>query len=144
MALSDQLTKLAVKAKEAEDRAAAAQTQAKSDLERAVKNARESAQANADELRKNAETDKEILSEWWDDMQRTWNEHVATVRKNLDQKKAEHDVKAAERRAYGAEEDASFAVHYAYATVQEAEYAVLDAILARKEADSLAAAAPST
>ena len=79
MALSDQLTKLAAKANEAEDRAAAAQTQAKADLELAVKNARESAQTNADQLRKDAETDKDVLSAWWDDMQRTWNEHIATV-----------------------------------------------------------------
>jgi hypothetical protein len=144
MALSDQLTKLSAKAKEAEDRAAAADAQANADLEQAVRQARESAQADADLLRKNAETDKEVLSEWWDDMQRTWNEHVTKIRRHLDEKKAEHDVKAAERRAIGAEEDAKFALDYAYATVQEAEYAVLDAILARKEADSLAAAAPSS
>ena len=144
MALSDQLTKLAAKANEADDRAAAAQTQAKADLELAVKNARESAQTNADQLRKDAETDKDVLSAWWDDMQRTWNEHIAMVRKNLDQKKAELDAKTAERRASSAEEDAAFAVDYAYATVQEAEYAVLDAILARKEADGLATAAPSS
>ena len=50
MALSDQLTKLAAKAKEAEDRAAAAKTKAKADLEQDVKEARESAQAHADQL----------------------------------------------------------------------------------------------
>jgi hypothetical protein len=50
MALSDQLTKLAARAKEVEDRAAAAKAEAKADLEREVKNARESAQAQADAL----------------------------------------------------------------------------------------------
>ena len=45
MALSDQLSKLAARAKEAEDRAAAAMTKAKAQLEQDVKTARESAQA---------------------------------------------------------------------------------------------------
>src|SRR5689334_19225584 len=72
MALSDQLTRLAAKAKEAEDRAAAAKSKAKAELEQDVKEARESAQAQADQLYKNAQTDKETLSAWWSDVQRSW------------------------------------------------------------------------
>jgi len=139
MALSDQLTKLAARAKEAEDRAAAARTQAKAELELGVKNAGESAQAHADQLRKNAETDKGILSEWWYDMQRSWTQHVATVRKNVDEKRAEHDLNTAQRNADSAEEDAAFAIDYAYGAIEEAEYAVLDATLARMDADELTA-----
>jgi hypothetical protein len=47
----------------------------------------------------------------------------------------------AESNAENAEEDASFAIDYAYAAIEEAEYAVLDAALARKQADELAASA---
>ena len=86
MALSDQLSKLAAKAKEAEDRAAAAQGKAKADLEKDVKTARDSAQARADQLRKNAETDKGTVSDWWTDVQRSWSEHVETVRQHVDEK----------------------------------------------------------
>jgi hypothetical protein len=46
----------------------------------------------------------------------------------------------AQEYADQAEADASFAVDYAYAAIDEAEYAVLDAALARKEADEMAAA----
>jgi len=45
MALSDQLTGLAARAKEAEERAAAAQGKAKADLQADVETARASAQA---------------------------------------------------------------------------------------------------
>jgi len=62
MALSDQLTKLSARAKEAEDRAAAAQTKARADLEMDVKTARESAKARADQLSKIAEDQKGKLS----------------------------------------------------------------------------------
>jgi hypothetical protein len=141
MALSDQLTRLAARAKQAEDDAAAAQTKAKDQLERDVKTARDSAKAHADELSKAAEAEKGKLSVWWDSLQRSWNEHIAEIRDNIAEKRATHDRDAAEREAYGAEEDANFAVNYAYGAIEEAEYAVLDAILARKNADELAAAA---
>jgi hypothetical protein len=144
MALSDQLTKLAAKAKEAEDRAAAAKTKAKAELEQDVKAARESAQAQADQLHKNAQTDKEILSAWWDDMQRSWHQHLDAVRKHVDERRATHDLKTAQRNADSAEEDAAFAIDYAYGAIEEAEYAVLDATLARMDADELAVGGAKT
>src|SRR6478736_6104912 len=58
MAVSDQLTKLAARAKEAEDRAAAAQGKARADLELDVETARTSAQAQADKLRAAADAKK--------------------------------------------------------------------------------------
>ena len=64
MALSDQLTKLAARAKEAEDHTAAAKSQAKADLEREVKTAREAAKTQADELSKTAESKGTKLSAW--------------------------------------------------------------------------------
>ena len=139
MAASDELTKLAARAKEAEDRAAAAQGKAKADLEQDVATARASAQAQADKLRQTAEANKGKLSVWWHDVQRSWNEHVAKIRQDVDSKRAEHDVERAQRYAENAEDDATFAVDYAYAAIEEAEYAVLDAALARKAADELAA-----
>jgi hypothetical protein len=115
MAASDELTKLAARAKEAEDRAAAAQGKAKADLEQDVATARASAQAQADKLRQTAEANKGKLSVWWHDVQRSWNEHVAKIRQDVDSKRAEHDVERAQRYAENAEDDATFAVDYAYA-----------------------------
>ena len=139
MALSDQLTKLSARAKELEDRAAAAKSKGKADLEQDVKEARESAQGQADDLRKSAEAGKDKISVWWDDVQRSWNENIAAIRKNVDDRRAAHDSKAAQRAADSADEDAAFAIDYAYAAIEEAEYAVLDADLAHMEADEFAA-----
>jgi hypothetical protein len=139
MALSDQLTRLAARAKEAEDHTAAAQDKAKADLEQDVETARATSQADAQHLRESADANKGKISDWWNDVQRNWNDHVATVRENIDSKKAEIDLDNAEANAENAEDDASFAIDYAYGAIEEAEYAVLDAALARKEADELAA-----
>jgi hypothetical protein len=140
MALSDQLTELAARAKEAEDRAGAVQGKAKADVQADVETARASAQERAKKLRESAEANKNKLSVWWYDLQRTWNEHVAKIREDIESKRAEHDVDRAQRRAEHRADDAVFAVEFAYAAIEEAEYAVLDAELARMEADELSAA----
>jgi hypothetical protein len=140
MAVSDHLSRLAARAKELEDREAAARTKAKSDLQQDVEAARASAQEQADSLRKSAEQSEGQVSAWWDSVQRSWNDHIAAIRQNVDEKRAAHDLKSAQDDADRAEGDAIFAVDYAYAALEEAEYAVLDATLARMEADELAKA----
>jgi hypothetical protein len=140
MALSDQLNDLAVKAKQVQDRVAAAKQKTKADLEGDVENARASAQAQADALHTKAEANKGKISAWWDKMERSWHEHVAAVRKGAQDRKASHDAKAAQRAAEQADQDASYAIDYAYAAIEEAQYAVLDADLAHRHADELAQA----
>jgi|1186.fasta_scaffold529775_1 hypothetical protein len=144
MALSDQLTKLADRAKQAETRAVAAQRKAKADLESDVSAARASSQAQAQKLRQTAEAGEGKISDRWTNVQKTWNEHVAAVRENIDDKKAAHDLAQAQRAANDAEDDASYAIDYAYSAVEEAEYAVLEAELARMDADELETAAQAT
>lgn len=139
MTASDELTKLAARAKQAEQRAAAARGKARADLEQDVETARASAQEQAEKLRQSADAGKDKISVWWHDLQRTWNQHLATIRDDIDRRRAEHDVDRAQRRAENAEDDALFAIDYAYAAIEEAEYAVLDAGLARIEADELVA-----
>jgi hypothetical protein len=143
MAPSDQLTKLAARAKEAQDRVAAAQSKGRAELENDVKTARESAKTQADQLSKAVEDQKRKLSAWWARLQRSWDEHIAEMRKNIDERRGSHNIEAAQRDADSAEEDAAYAVDYAYAAIEEAEYAVLDARLARMNADELAAGSPS-
>jgi hypothetical protein len=140
MALSDQLDDLAAKAKQVQDRVAAARQKTRAELEADVNNARESAQAQADALHEKAEARKGKISAWWDKVERSWHEHVAAVRKGAEQRKAARDAKAAQRAAEQADEDASYAIAYAYAAIEEAQYAVLDADLAHRHADELAQA----
>ncbi len=141
MTVSEQLAKLAARAKEAEDHLAAAQASDKAALEQDVEAAGDSAQAQAQKLRESADAGKESISNWWNDVQRSWNEHVATVRENIERKKAEGDLTKAQHHADHAEVDSGFAIEFAYSAIAEAEYAVLDACLARKEADELASGA---
>jgi hypothetical protein len=140
MALSDQLSDLSTRAKQLEDRAAAAKTKDKSELETEVKNAQQSAQSQADALRKQAQAGQGKVSVWWDNMQSSWNDHLKAVRQSADDRRADHDLKSKQHAAQKADDDAAFAVNYAYAAIEEAEYSVLDADLAHKEADELAAA----
>jgi hypothetical protein len=137
MAMSDQLSTLAVRAKALEDNAAAAQKKSKSELEKDVKNARDAAQAQGDALKKSAETRKDRISSWWESLQRDWNKHLAAVRKSVDDKRAASDLNAAQKTADRADADAGFAIDYAYAAIEEAEYAVLDAELAHMEVTEL-------
>ena len=139
MAVSDQLSQLSARTKELEDRAMAARSKAKADLEQEVASAREAAQVKGNALRQSAEAHKGNISAWWDSVERSWNDHLAAVREDFDDKRAAHDLKSAQKRADNAEDDAAFAIDYAYAAVDEAEYAVLDATLARMEADEMAA-----
>ena len=143
MALSDQLSKLAARAKEAEDRVVAAKSKARAQLEQDVHEARESAQTQADELRRTAEADKDKISAWWAGVQQSWNEHLGTIRRNMDEKKAKVDAKAAQADADMAEDEAAFAVDYAIGTVEEAEYAALYAVLARANVEETAAGSRS-
>jgi flagellar biosynthesis chaperone FliJ len=139
MALSDELHRLADRAEEAERNAAAAKGKAKTDLEQDRERSREIAKQQAEQLREAADAGHDKISSWWNDVQRNWNEHIAQLQENVQAKKAEIDLDTAQRRAYNAEADANFAIEFAYSAIGEAEYAVLDADLARKEADELAA-----
>lgn len=140
MALSDELTKLAARAKETETRAAEARSKARADLEQDVASAREEAKAQGEELRKAAAEAQGEISDWWVDAQRSWEERIGAVREDIERKKAAHDVGKARRRAERAESDAVLAIDAAYWAVVEADYAVLDALLARMDADDVAAA----
>jgi hypothetical protein len=138
MALSDDLTNLAARAKQAEEHAAAARNEAHAKLQQDVHTARDSLQKRTEDLRQTAETNRGNVAAWWSEVQKSWDDQIASIRHEVESKKAEHDLKAAQRSADSAEEDAKFAIEYAYWAVEEAEYRVLDATLARMKADSLA------
>jgi hypothetical protein len=144
MALSDDLTKLAARAKEAETRTAAARDQARADLEREVSSARASAQEQSEKLRQGVEEGKERSSGFGKDLQRSWDAHIAKIREDMESKKAKHDVHTAQMRADDAEAYASYSIDFAYSAVVEAEYAALDAVLAREDAAQLSAEAGET
>jgi hypothetical protein len=143
MALSDQLSRLSARTKELEDRAAAASQEAHNDLQQDVAAARAASKANAEALRESVDAGVVEVSAWWTDIGRAWDEHIATMRKHVEQKKAEYDLDSARRDADDARAYATYLVDYCYAAVEEAEYAVLDATLAQRDYDELAARQPA-
>ena len=144
MALSDDLTRLTTRAKEAETRVAKVREEGRADLEQDVASARKSAQEQADKLRQSAEKSKAGISGRLSDVQRSWNEHISRVREDLEDKRAKHDVHVAQRRADDAEAYASFAADHSYSAIVEAEYSALDAVLARMDADQMSEEAAPT
>jgi hypothetical protein len=92
----------------------------KSQFEADVEDTRESFQARADALHAKAEASKGRISAWWDKVEMSWHEHVASLRKSAHERKAAYDAKAARRAAEQADEDASYAIDYAYAAIEEA------------------------
>jgi hypothetical protein len=140
MTASEQLYKLADRAKQSEANIASAKEKGQADLQAQVSKARQSSERSAADLKTHTAAAQGKVSAWWGAAQDDWNEHIATIRQNVDDKKADLDAKRAEHRAETAEDDAEAAVDFAYAALEEAEYAVLDAELARLEADEVLAA----
>ena len=139
MALSDALSTMSARAKEAEDEFHAAQSAQRAQLEELVTRARTSAEQSRDALRDRADEAETEVSSWWRDLQEHWERQVQTIRINVAEKREEHDDKLAAMRADAAEADAEFAVAIARAAIEEAEYAALEAVLARGKANEVAA-----
>jgi hypothetical protein len=73
----------------AEDRAAAARTQARENLEQAITKARASAQEVSDLGRSESAAAAEKALSWGEGVQRSWKEHLAEVRQRADERKTE-------------------------------------------------------
>ena len=106
MDASQGLAKLSHRAKEAEDHAAAAQNQAKAEVDKSAENARAAAEAHVQELRKGAAAASAQISASRDAMQESLANHMKQVRQSIDEKKGQLDAKHAASRADDAEADA--------------------------------------
>lgn len=84
MAVSDDLMRLSQRAKQAEDRVAAAKTQAHDRLEKNVEQARQDTQTMAEKLRSDTASATDRARSWGDDIQQSWNQHLASVREKVD------------------------------------------------------------
>jgi hypothetical protein len=80
MAVSEQLSNLAARAKKAEENVAAARDKARAQLEADVERAREAAQSGAVELRARMDADKGKVAAFWIEAQRAWNDNLDAKR----------------------------------------------------------------
>lgn len=137
--LSDMLSELAHRAKEAEDRARAASAEAKDKVRQRADEASDSARQTADELKQRSDAGRQEASDRWSQVHRDWARHVDQIQAKFAETKAKQDRAWSQMDADLAAEDAKDACDFALAAVEEAESATLDAILAQMEADEFAA-----
>jgi hypothetical protein len=142
MSISEQLDKASAQLKRLSDRASEAEANAnaknakdKAALKQRVDAAEADARKASDDLKASAKAAKDETTQWWGQVQDNWKSHIAKVRKNADQAKANMKADQAEVRAERAEDNAAAAVDFAYAAIEEAEYQVLNAAMARIDAE---------
>jgi hypothetical protein len=143
MTASDDFTKLKEQVETADRSIRDAAARGTDELKAMVEQARQNADTYAAELRSKSQARADEDNRHWQEVESDWARHVKRIRERIDSKKAEHDANVAELDAEWAEADAIAAVECASAAIEEAQYAVLDAVLARKDADVMAAAAAS-
>jgi hypothetical protein len=135
--VSEQLSDLSVRAKKAEDDAAAAKSQASAQIQQRQE------EIKVDAARRKASMDQGI-SNAQDEVVSTWTglstqvqSDVDSLRAKIDFKKYQHDREKAAKAADNAEENANRAINFAFDSIDYAESAVLDAIDARVTADAM-------
>lgn len=140
MADSNELMdELAERARQAKEHVHASANATKERLESEVSAARASAEQTNSELEQKAAGARNEASSRWTAARQDWNTHIAEMRRKADAQKATLDRARAQDRADDREFDATMAVDFALQAVEDAEYEVLDAILARAEANEMAA-----
>jgi DNA helicase IV len=125
--LSEQLGKLADRAKKTEDTASEAREHNREKLEMQrtdLKNAIAERNAKAEER--------------WNDTRSSMDQWFASKRAAVEERRTERDIKKAQHNADVAEQDAADAIDIALYVLDQAEFAVIDAVIARTDADELA------
>ena len=142
--LSASMAELSQRAKEAEDHIAAARNETHEQLEARVAKAKATAQRQRQETKARGAKAKDELAVAWAGLQAHVQEQFEKIRARLDEKRNDHDAKAAQQRAERAEANAADAADFAQYALDEAEAAALEAADARKIADALHPSTPSS
>ena len=136
--LSEQLTDLAARAKQAEDFADAARSKNQAFLDNQRKTLKSSIDDSNARVAAGAAAAQNKAESWWAETRSAIQDRFASLRAEHDEHRAERDLNRAERHADDAEQDAVYAVEFAISMLDEAEYAIGDAVIARADADDLA------
>ena len=139
--LSKQLSDLSIRAKNAEDAAAAAEKEAHDKIEARVSQARAAATAAAEKVDQAVKSAKDKTSRNWNALQTKIASDIDSLKSAVGKQQRKLDSKLAENDAERLEWDAGVAVDYAIASVEQAKLAVLDAIAGRMEAEQAKKAA---
>src|SRR5262245_61797602 len=134
--LSDQLSDLSVRAKNVEDAALAAQKEGHDKVVARTAEARASATAAVDKVKRSVKAASDAGSTKWGAMEAKLGADMDALKMRASEKKRALEAKIAERDAEDAENNASFAIDYAIASIEQAKLAVFDAISARLDAEA--------
>jgi hypothetical protein len=132
--LSDQLSALAERAKNAEQAVARAQQEAHDELVERRAQTHQSAVAAVQQVNKDLQSVGDATAKHWGTVKAKVSGDLQHLKEGMAERKREHDVKRAAKRADRLEEEAAFAIDYANASIEQAQLAVIDAIIGRVEA----------
>jgi hypothetical protein len=133
--LSEQLAELSVRAKNAEDAAAAAQKEAHDKIVARREQAHAAATAATQKVNQELASVKDTATRNWNALKAKISADVETLKTGIAQRKREIEFGRAENNAERLEWEAGFAIDYAVASIEQARLAVLDAIAGRVEAE---------
>jgi DNA helicase IV len=125
--LSEQLGKLADRAKKTQDTASEAR-----------EHNREKLEMQRTDLKNSIAERNAKAEERWNDTRSSMDQWFATKRAAAEERRTERDIKKAQTNADMAEQDAADAIDIALYVLDQAEFAVIDAVIARTDADELA------
>jgi hypothetical protein len=135
--LSEALADLSTRVAKLEESASAAFAEQRGALEQRRHEIDGAVKTNVQQLEDDVRDGSAAERERWNDLKTSIRRHLDETRAQLEHRKAERLVQHAQRAADKAEHDAAAAVALATYCVNAAEYAVIDAALARMTADDL-------
>jgi hypothetical protein len=131
--LSEKLSELALRAKQAEDSARAAQKETHDKIIARRDETRNAAMAAVQQVDADVKKIADDAERRTDAVKAKIAVDMQRLKAYVSEKKHEHDVKHAEKNADRLEEDAEVAIDFANASIEQARLAVLDAIIGRVE-----------
>jgi hypothetical protein len=133
--LSEQLAKLSVQAKSAEDAVTAAEKEAHDKVVVRKEQARVAASAAVEKVNQEIKSANDTAARNWSAVKAKVAADLDGLKANIAQAKHDLGAKRAEDYAEELEWEAGVAIDYAIASIQQARYAVLDAVAGRVEAE---------
>ena len=134
MPLSEQLAKLSVQAKKAEDDFAAAKTETHDKMVARREELRIATTQSVEKLKQDVKSAGDAISSDFNALKAKVAADGETLKANVKRWKKDLDAKRAENWADELEWEAGMAIEYAISAVEQAKLAAIDAAIARKEA----------
>jgi ElaB/YqjD/DUF883 family membrane-anchored ribosome-binding protein len=133
--LSEQLSDLSVRAKNAEDHVAAAKKEAHDKVVARREQIRAETQAAIQKVDRDLKSAGDTAADKWKALQGKIAADMDALKADIAQKKHERGARRTENNAERLEWEAALAVNYAMASIEQAELAVFDAMIGRVEAE---------